>query len=45
MFQIQLTYTESGKKYTMPFDIVEKYVDKKVIDRIKTEVLKEIQKL
>jgi len=44
MFLLQVVY-ESGKRYIIPFEIIEKYVDKKTIAKIKTEALKEIQKL
>lgn len=44
MYQIYLVY-ESGKRYILPFEIVEKYVDKQIIDKIKREAIKEINKL
>jgi hypothetical protein len=44
MFQIAIVY-DSGKRYILPFNIVEKYVDKEIIAKIKTEALKEINKL
>ena len=44
MWSIALIY-DSGKRYILPFEIVEKYVDKEIIDKIKMEALKEIQKL
>jgi hypothetical protein len=43
MWRLALVY-ESGKRYILPFDIVEKYVDKEIIDKIKIEALKETQK-
>lgn len=46
MFQLQLTYTESGKKYSIPFEeLVKKVLTQEQVDRIKKEALKEIQKL
>lgn len=44
MFHLALIY-DSGKRYIIPFEIIEKYVDKKTIAKIKTEALKEVQKL
>lgn len=44
MYQIQLIYIESGKKYTFPVEMLEKYVDEKTIAKIKAEALKEIAK-
>jgi hypothetical protein len=44
MFHLAVVYEESGKRYVIPFEIVEKFVDKEAIERIKTEALKEIQK-
>lgn len=44
MWNLAVVYT-SGKRYIIPFDIVEKYVDKEIIDRIKAEALKEVNKL
>lgn len=43
MWRLQVVY-ESDKRYFIPFEIVEKYVDKEIIDKIKAEVLKEIRK-
>lgn len=45
MLQIQLTYTNSGKKYTFPQELLEKYVDAQTLAKIKKEILKEITKL
>lgn len=36
---------ESGKRYILPFRVVEKYVNKEIIAKIKTEALKEVNKL
>lgn len=44
MWQLILAYVDSGKRYLIPFEIVEKYVDSETIDRIKIEAMKEIQK-
>lgn len=43
-FKLMLVY-DSEKRYLIPFSIVEKFVDKKTIDKIKTEALKEVQKV
>lgn len=43
-WKIALVY-DSGKRYIIPFEVVEKYVDKETIAKIKTEALKEVQKL
>lgn len=45
MFQVQLIYTASGKKYTFPQEILEKVLDKQTLEKLKTEVLKEVNKL
>ena len=45
MFQVQLTYTESGKKYTFSFDeLVKGVLNDEEVAKIKKIVLKEIQK-
>lgn len=44
MWELALVYS-SGKRYFIPFEIVEKYVDEKTLAKIKTEALKEIQKM
>lgn len=44
MWQLMVVY-ESGRRYLIPFEIVEKYVDKQTIDKIKADVKKEIRKL
>lgn len=44
MFSLAIVY-DSGKRYIVPFAVVEKYVDNKTIEKIKTEALKEVQKL
>lgn len=43
MFRLAIIY-DSGKRYIVPFEIIEKYVDSKIIDKIKADILKEIQK-
>lgn len=43
MWRLAVIY-ESGRRYIIPFEIVEKYVDEEIIDKIKKEALKEIQK-
>lgn len=45
MIEIQLVYTDSGKKYTFPQELLEKLVDEETLAKIKVEILKEIQKL
>lgn len=42
-WRLALIY-DSGRRYIIPFEVVEKYVDKKTIAKIKTEALKEVQK-
>lgn len=44
MFLLQVVY-ESGKKYTFPIELLEKFVDEQTIAKIKEAALKEIQKL
>jgi len=44
MWRLQVVY-DSGKRYLIPFEIVEKYVDKDTIEQIKIEALKEVQKI
>jgi hypothetical protein len=44
MWQLAIIYSED-KRYIIPFDIVEKYVEKEIVDKIKAEALKEIKKL
>lgn len=44
MFKLYLIY-ESGKRYIIPFEIVEKLVDKETLEKIKTAAIKEINKL
>jgi hypothetical protein len=36
---------ENDKRYIIPFDIIEKFVTPEIADRIKTEALKEVNKL
>lgn len=43
-FKLALIY-DSGKRYTLPSEILEKYVDKETLAKIKAAALKEIQKL
>ena len=45
MLQIQLVYTDNGKKYTFPQELLEKYVDAETFAKIKIGLLKEINKL
>ena len=45
MYRLALIYDESGKRYILDFSIVEKYVDAETLAKIKTEALKEIQKI
>lgn len=45
MFHLQVVYDESGKRYLVPFEIIEKYVDEETIAKIKAEILKEIQRI
>lgn len=45
MFQVAIIYSDSGKKYTFPQELLEQYVDEQTLARIKTGILKEIQKL
>lgn len=42
-FKLALIY-DDDKRYIIPFSIIEKYVDKSIIKKIKIEALKEIQK-
>lgn len=44
MLQVAIIY-DSGKRYIFPIEIIEKYVDKEILDKIKAELIKEIQKL
>lgn len=44
MYSLQVVYI-SGKKYILPFDIVERFVDAVTVEKIKSEVLKELNKL
>lgn len=43
MFNLLVVYTSSDKKYTLPLEVIEKVVDKETLEKIKTQVLKEIQ--
>lgn len=36
---------ESGKRYLVPFEIIEKHVDEETVAKIKADVLKELNKL
>lgn len=38
-----LLILESDRRYIIPFEVIEKYVDKETIDKIKKEILKEIK--
>lgn len=44
MFRLAVVY-ESGKRFIIPFEIVEKFVDKETVAKIKAEVKKEVRKL
>jgi hypothetical protein len=44
MFHLALIYDETGKRYVLPFELVEKYVDKETVAKIKAAALREIQK-
>lgn len=44
MFQIALTYDDSGKRYLFPIELLEKFVDEETLAKIKAEILKEIQR-
>lgn len=44
MWQLMVVYN-SGKRYILPFDIVEKFVDKQTLEKIKKAALKEVNKL
>lgn len=43
--QIALIYTASGKRYTFPQELLEKFVNEETLAKIKVEIIKEIQKL
>lgn len=43
MFKLMLVY-ESGKRYILDFEIIEKYVDEETLAKIKAAALKEVQK-
>lgn len=45
MLQIQLVYTDNGKRYTFPQELLEKFVDEETLAKIKAELLREIRKL
>ncbi len=45
MFQLQLIYIKSGKKYTLPMEILESCIDSETLEKIKVEALREVQKL
>lgn len=44
MWRLYIVY-DSDKRYLVPFEIVEKYVDEQTIAKIKKAALREIQKL
>lgn len=43
MFKICLIY-DSGKRYIFPIELFESIIDEETLDKIKIEILKEIQK-
>lgn len=44
MFRLMVVY-DNGKRYLVPFEVLERHVAPEVIEEIKQDVLKEIQKL
>jgi hypothetical protein len=44
MWSVAIIY-ESEKRYILPFELLEKFIDNDTIAKIKKEALKEIQKL
>lgn len=44
MYKLYIVY-ESGKRYIIPFDILEKHIKEDTISKIKADILKEIKKL
>lgn len=44
MYRLMVVY-ESGKRYVLPFEIIEKFVDEETAKKIKVEALKEVQKI
>jgi hypothetical protein len=42
-WSLALVY-ESGRRYILPMEILEKFIDKQTLDKIKKEALKEIAK-
>lgn len=44
MFSIFLVY-DSGKRYILPMEILEKHISKKTLEKIKVEALKEVQRI
>lgn len=45
MFHLALVYDESGKRYILPFEIFEKYIDKKTLGKITAEAIRQVQQL
>lgn len=44
MWELAVVY-ESGKRYFIPFAILEKFIDDETMEKIKSEALKELQRL
>lgn len=41
-YEIQLVYTDTKKKYTLPMEIFEKVLKKEDVEKLKEEVRKEV---
>ena len=44
-WELAIVYTKSNNRYFVPFKILEKYVSQEIIDKIKVDIKKEINKL
>jgi hypothetical protein len=44
VWHLALIY-DSGKRYIIPFEVIEKYIDSETVEKIKTESLEEVQKI
>lgn len=45
MFELVLIYKQADKRYTIPFEIIEKYLTKPEVAKIKAAAKKEIRKI
>ena len=45
VFSLALIYDDSGKRYILPIEVLERHLDEQTLDELKRDALKEVSKL